>query len=212
MVENKQLSRASVLRMELYLDVLQQCRAEGRRNITSAEIGEAVGVSPESVRQDLFKLGTTGKPMVGYDVDQLISLLRSIFGLDTLKKICLVGYGNLGRALANSNIWDKAGFELAAIFDKDPNVVGTDVGLLKVRNFAEVFGVVKSEGIVAGVIATPATVAQEIANILINAGIKAIWNFAPVRLHVPEGIAVENQSLAWGLITLSQAMKSVFKE
>jgi len=196
MVENKQLSRASVLRMELYLDVLQQCHAEGRRNITSAEIGEAVGVSPESVRQDLFKLGTTGKSMVGYEVDQLISLLRSVFGLDTLKKICLVGYGNLGRALANSNIWDKAGFELAAIFDKDPNVVGTDVGLLKVRNFAEVFGVVKSEGIVAGVIATPASVAQEIANILINAGIKAIWNFAPVKLHVPEGVAVENQSLA----------------
>jgi len=212
MVENKQLSRASVLRMELYLDVLQQCRAEGRRNITSAEIGEAVGVSPESVRQDLFKLGTTGKPMVGYEVDKLISLLRSVFGLDTLKKICLVGYGNLGRALANSNIWDKAGFELAAIFDKDPNVVGTGVGPLKVRNLAEVFGVVKSEGIVAGVIATPASVAQEIANILVNAGIKAIWNFAPVKLHVPEGVVVENQSLAWGLITLSQAMKSVFKE
>lgn len=212
MVENKQLSRASVLRMELYLDVLQQCRAEGRRNITSAEIGEAVGVSPESVRQDLFRLGTAGKPMVGYDVDQLIALLRSVFGLDTIKKTCLVGYGNLGRALANSNIWAKAGFELAAIFDNDPNVIGTDVGLLKVRNFAEVFGVVKSEGIVAGVIATPASAAQEIASILVSAGIKAIWNFAPVKLHVPDGVAVENQSLAWGLITLSHAMKPAFEK
>lgn len=208
MSETKRLSRASVLRMELYLDVLQQCQMENRPHITSSEIGEAVGVSPENVRQDLFRLGTTGKPMVGYEVDKLAGRIRSIFGLDAVKKACLVGYGNLGRALAGSSIWSKAGFELAAIFDSDPLVIGTEAGELKVRNIAEVFGVVKAEGVVAGVIATPASSAQDIAGILVSAGIRAIWNFAPVKLHVSQGVVVENQSLAWGLITLSHAMKS----
>lgn len=208
MRDNKRLSRASVLRMELYLEVLEQLQAEGKQQITSSEIGGAIGVSPEKVRQDLFCLGSEGRPKVGYDVDQLSQLIRSVFDLDTLKKACLVGLGNLGRALAGSTIWNKAGFNLAAIFDRDPSVIGTEAGSLRVRSIAEIFGVVKAEGIVAGVIAVPANAAQETADLMVNSGIRAIWNFAPVKLHVPEGIAVESQSLAWGLITLSHAMKA----
>ncbi len=209
MSDQKRLSRASVLRMELYLDVLEQLQAEGRTHVTSSEIGEAIGVSPENVRQDLFRLGSEGKPKVGYEVEQLAPLIRSVFDLDTPKRTCLVGLGNLGRALAASTIWARAGFTLAAIFDRDPAVVGTQAGGLRVRSVAEIFGVVKAEDIVAGVIAVPASEAQQTADLMMAAGIRAIWNFAPVRLHVPENIAVENQSLAWGLITLSHAMKSL---
>ena len=194
--------------MELYLEVLEQIQAEGRKSITSSEIGESIGVSPEKVRQDLFRLGTEGKPKVGYEVEPLARLIRSVFDLDTPKKACLVGLGNLGRALAGSSIWSKAGFSLAAIFDRDPSVVGTEAGGIRVRSIAEIFGVVKAEGIVAGVIAVPASAAQETANLMVSAGIRAVWNFAPIKLQVPDGIAVENQSLAWGLITLSHAMKS----
>ncbi len=208
MSEQRPISRASVLRMELYLDVLERARAETRRFITSAEIGGDTGVSAEKVRQDLFSLGTNGKPKVGYNVDELSSLIRSAFGLDTPKKACLVGYGNLGRALAGSGIWSEAGFELAAIFDKDPSVVGTWLPGLKVRSIAEVFGVVRAEAITAGVIAVPSDAAQEVANILVSAGIRGIWNFARVKLRVPENVAVENQSLSLGLITLSYAMKA----
>lgn len=208
MNDSKRISRASVLRMELYLEVLEQIQAEGRKSITSSEIGESIGVSPEKVRQDLFRLGTEGKPKVGYEVEPLARLIRSVFDLDTPKKACLVGLGNLGRALAGSSIWSKAGFSLAAIFDRDPSVVGTEAGGIRVRSIAEIFGVVKAEGIVAGVIAVPASAAQETANLMVSAGIRAVWNFAPIKLQVPDGIAVENQSLAWGLITLSHAMKS----
>lgn len=203
---DKRISRASVLRMELYLDLLEQLQVEGRRNVTSAEIGEATGVTPENVRQDLFKLGTEGKPKVGYEVRQLSTIIRKVFDLDRPKRACVVGIGNLGRALAASGIWSRAGFSLAAIFDRDPSVVGTEVGGLKVRSTAEIFGVVKAEDINAGVIAVPAPFAQEVANLMVSAGIRAIWNFAPVKLTVPEGVVVENQSLAWGLITLSHAM------
>jgi len=209
MSDEKRLSRASVLRMELYLDVLEQVQADGRTHVTSSEIGEAIGVSPEKVRQDLFRLGSEGKPKVGYEVEQLAALIRSIFDLDSLKKACLVGLGNLGRALAASTIWTRAGFTLAAIFDRDPTVIGAEAGGLRVRSVAEIFGVVKAEGIIAGVIAVPAAAAQETADLMVAAGIRAIWNFAPVKLHVPENVAVENQSLAWGLITLSHAMKSL---
>lgn len=209
MQDSKRLPRASVLRMELYLDVLEQLQLEGCRNVTSSEIGETLGVAPEKVRQDLFHLGSEGKPRVGYEVDQLAGLIRSVLDLDTVKKACLVGLGNLGKALAGSGIWTKAGFVLAAIFDRDPSVVGTEAGGIRVRSIAEIFGVVKAEGITVGVIAVPAAAAQETAELMVSAGIRAIWNFAPIKLQVPEGIAVENQSLAWGLITLSHAMKSV---
>lgn len=207
MRDSKRLSRASVLRMELYLEVLEQLQAEGQRHVTSSEVGEAIGVSPEKVRQDLFCLGSEGRPKVGYEIDQLAGLIRSVFDLDTPKKACIVGLGNLGRALAGSTIWTKAGFSLAAIFDRDASVVGTEAAGIRVRSIAEIFGVVKAEGIVAGVIAVPASAAQETADLMVNAGIRAIWNFAPVKLHVPEGVSVESQSLAWGLITLSHTMK-----
>jgi redox-sensing transcriptional repressor len=208
MSESRRPSRASVLRMELYLDVLELRQAEGRRHITSSEIGETIGVSPEKVRQDLFHLGTEGRPKVGYEVDQLAGLIRSVFGLDTVKKACLVGFGNIGRALAGSSIWAKAGFDLVTVFDRDPSVIGTEVGGCRVRSIAEIFGAVKAECIVAGVIAVPASAAQETADLMVSAGIRAIWNFAPVKLHVPEGVVVENQSLAWGLITLSHAIRA----
>lgn len=208
MTGNKRISRASVLRMELYLEVLEQLQAEGRKHVTSSEIGESIGVSPEKVRQDIFRLGTEGKPKVGYEVELLSGTIRSVFDLDTPKKACLVGLGNLGRALAGSTIWHRAGFSLDAIFDTDPAIIGTEVDGTRVRSMAEIFGVVKAEGIAAGVIAVPSSAAQETADHMVIAGIKAIWNFAPIKLRVPEGVAVENQSLAWGLITLSHAMKS----
>ena len=205
----KKLSRASVLRMELYLEVLEQFQKEGRTHVTSAEIGEALGIAPVKVRQDLFGLGTDGKPRVGYCVSDLTGLIREAFGLDHSKSACIVGFGNLGRALAGSNIWQKAGFRLAAVFDRDPHVVGLDTpNGMRVRSINEIFGVVKAEGIDTGIITVPASDAQETANLLVSAGIRSIWNFAPVKILTPENIVVENQSLAWGLITLSYRMRS----
>lgn len=208
MSNTKKLSRASVLRLELYLEVLEQLQKEGRTHVTSAEIGEALGLAPVKVRQDLFGLGTDGKPRVGYDVSDLARLIRKAFDLDHSKPVCLVGFGNLGRALAGSNIWQKAGFRLAAVFDRDPHVVGLDTPSdMRVRSINEIFGVVKAEGIETGIIAVPAGDAQETANLLVSAGIRAIWNFAPIKILTPENIVVENQSLAWGLITLSYRMR-----
>jgi redox-sensing transcriptional repressor len=208
MCGGKQLSRASVVRLELYLEVLEQLQREGRTYVTSSEIGEVLEIDPVKVRQDLFRMGSDGRPKVGYDVSHLVRLIRHEFDLDRVKPACIIGFGNLGRALAGSNIWAKAGYRLAAIFDKDPEVIGTEFGDLRVRNITELFGVVKTEGIETGVITVPTAAAQETAEMLASAGIRAIWNFAPVKLITPNTVVVEYQFLAWGLITLSYRIKS----
>ncbi len=204
--EQKQLSRALVLRLELYLEVLENWARDGKEFITSNDIGKALGISDVKVRQDLFRLGTNGKPKVGYDINELTSLIRDIFHLNVEKPICLVGCGNLGKALAGSNFWLKAGFRLVALFDNNPEVIGGEVNGIRIRSIAEIFGVIKTENIKAGVITVPASAAQSTADLLVNAGIRSIWNFAPVNLRVPEDVVVENQSLTWGLITLSYLM------
>lgn len=209
MYKTKRLSRASVVRMELYLEVLEQLQREGQKNVTSTEIGKMLGIPSVNVRQDLFGWGSVGRPKVGYDVKHLLSLIRRLFDLDREKPACIVGFGNLGRALAGSNIWTKAGYKLAAAFDNNPDVIGTGFGDLRVRSIAEIFGVLKTEGIEMAVIAVPAAAAQETADMLVSAGVKAIWNFAPAKLQAPSNVVVENQSLAWGLITLSHRTKSV---
>jgi redox-sensing transcriptional repressor len=203
----KRLSRACVLRLELYLDFLEQFQKEGKQNVTSSEIGRALGIAPGNVRQDLFGLGSQGRPKVGYEIVHLISLIRQLFDLDREKRTCIVGFGNLGRALAGSNMWVRGGYKLVAIFDNDPQVVGMDFHGLRVRSIAEIFGVIRSEGIEMAVITAPAVAAQEIANIVSTAGVRAIWNFAPIKLITSDQVAVENQSLAWGLITLSHKTK-----
>jgi redox-sensing transcriptional repressor len=205
----KRLSRASVVRMELYLEVLEHLQKEGRKNVTSTEIGQILGIPSVNVRQDLFGWGSVGRPKIGYDVPHLIGIIRGLFDLDREKPACIVGFGNLGRALAGSNIWSRAGYKLAAVFDSNPDVIGTEFGDLRVRNIAEIFGVLKTQGIEMAVIAVPASAAQETADMLVSAGVKAIWNFAPAKLQATGTVAVENQSLAWGLITLSHRTKSV---
>jgi len=201
-------SRASVLRLELYLEVIDQFQKEGRTHITSAEIGEALGIPDVKVRQDMFGLGTAGRPRVGYEVEHLARLIRKVFDIDRPKSACIVGFGNLGRALAGSNIWPRAGFKLTSVFDRDPNVIGTEFGDIRVRSVAELIGVVKTEKIEAGVITVPASAAQETADLLVLAGVKAIWNFAPVKVFTPESVVVEDQSLSWGLVTLSYRLKT----
>lgn len=204
----KRLSRASVFRLELYLEILETLQKEGREFVTSSEIGEATGITSVKVRQDLFGLGSDGRPKIGYELSHLIKMLREVFDLDRKKQACIVGFGNLGRALAGSNIWQKAGYNLAAIFDNDSAIIANDVNDIKVRNITELFGVVKASGIEMAVLTVPANVAQETADLLIAAGIKSIWNFTPVKLTAPNSVIVENQSLVWGLIALSFRAKS----
>ena len=201
------MPRAIILRLESYLTYLNQLRALGKKTATSQELANLFGISSSRVRQDLVALGIVGKPHSGYNIDDLEKLIRSALDLNLPKRIALIGFGNLGRALAHSDVWSHGGFELRAIFDVETALIGTDVNGLKVRSMTELFGVIKSENIETACITVPGSAAQQITDLLITAGIKGIWNFAPTELSVPAGVTVENQRLEQGLMTLSFRLK-----
>ena len=202
------MPKAIILRLESYLTYLGQLRREGRTSATSEDLARLFGISGSRVRQDLIALGAVGKPKTGYDIAELERLLASALDIRNGKPIALVGFGNLGRALAGSEVWEQGGFRLRAIFDNDPRIIGAEFQGLRVRSMTELFGVVKSEQIEAVCLTVPGAAAQQVADLVAAAGVRAIWNFAPVELKVPEGIIVENQRLEQGLMTLSYRMKT----
>ena len=197
------MHRATLIRYQSYLIRLQQLKQSGRSVITSEDLAAFVGVSASRVRQDLAVLRTGGKPRTGYAIADLEILIHALLDLLSEKNAALVGIGNLGHALANSEIWAHAGFSLRALFDTDRELVGTQVAGLTIQHLNELIGTVRSEGIACGCITVPAMHAQKVADLLVSAGVRAIWNFAPVDLQVPGHVIVENQRLEQGLMTLS---------
>jgi len=202
------MPKAVVLRFESYLTYLGQLKKEGKTTATSEELARLFGISSSRVRQDLVALGAVGKPRSGYEISELERMIVAALDVSNVKRIALVGFGNLGRALAGSDVWTQGGFELRAIFDYSPAVIGSESNGLRVRSMAELFGVIKSEGIEAACVTVPAENARQVADLLITAGVRGIWNFAPVEIEAPRGVVVENQRLEQGLMTLSFRMKS----
>lgn len=201
------MPKAIILRLESYLTYLGQLKNEGKTNARSEELARLFGLSSSRVRQDLVALGMVGRPRTGYDIAELEKIIISALDVQNTKRIALIGYGNLGRALAGSEVWQQGGFELRAIFDVDPDVVGTEAVGLRVRNITELFGVIKSESIEAACLTVPTASAQQVADLLVTAGVRGICNFAPIEIDVPAGVVVENQRLEQGLMTLSYRMK-----
>jgi redox-sensing transcriptional repressor len=199
--------RATILRLQAYLDYITAIRVSGRTTITSEELATVVGLSSSRVRQDLIQIQVVGRPRSGYDIAEIEVLLSAELDVLSAKGMALVGFGNLGRALAQSGIWEHAGFALRAIFDNDPERVGQEAAGLTVRHIRELPGVVRSDKIVSACITVPASAAHAIANLLVGAGIRGIWNFAPVSLRVPRDVIVENQHMERGLMTLSCLMR-----
>ena len=201
------MPKAVVFRLESYLSYLGQLRNAGKITATSEELAKLFGISSSRVRQDLLALGAIGKPRSGYNISELEHMITKSLDVHNIKRIALIGFGNLGRALAGSEVWTEGGFDLRAIFDNNQSVIGTEIHGMKVRSITELFGVIKSEGIDTACITVPAVAAQGVADLLITAGVRGIWNFAPIEIKVPEGVKVENQHLAQGLMTLSYRLK-----
>jgi redox-sensing transcriptional repressor len=200
--------KAIIIRLESYLTYLGQLSGQGMKTATSEDLAKLFGISSSRVRQDLLALGATGKPRSGYEIAELQRQIIESLDVHHVKRIALVGFGNLGRALAGSEVWRQGGFELKAIFDNAQSVVGTETQGMKIRSITELFGVIKREGIEAACVAVPASAAQEVADLLVTAGVRGIWNFSQTELRVPAGVVVENQRLEQGLMTLSYRMKT----
>ncbi|MER3513921.1 MAG: redox-sensing transcriptional repressor Rex [Chloroflexota bacterium] len=178
-------------RLPIYLRALSQLAREGREITSSHELGERLGISSAQIRKDLSHFGTFGKQGTGYRIAELESCLRQILHIDREWEVALVGAGDLGHALGRYNGFRDRGFRITAIFDRDPAKIGEKIGELEVQDVAHLHEVIQARHIRVAMIAVPASEAQKVADALVEAGVKAILNYAPITITVPPGVYVQ---------------------
>lgn len=181
---------ATVARLPLYLRALTALAEDGVRSCASAELADAAGVNPAKLRKDLSYLGSYGTRGVGYDVEYLRYQIAREIGQTKDWNVVIVGAGNLGSALSNYAGFSPRGITVRALVDADPERVGDQIGELTVHSLDSLSDLVAEHEIAIGVIATPAAAAQGVADLLVEAGVGSILNFAPAHIHVPENIDV----------------------
>ena len=194
------LSLGVAARLSRYLQVLTQARKMGKETISSQELSEYTHVNSTQIRRDLSGFGKFGKRGVGYNVDSLVREIRKILRTAGQHNIALFGAGNLGQAIASSDIFADHGFRVVSIFDVDPRRIGKKVGSLEVRPYDSMRDVVEDEDIVVGVLAVPTAAAQELADQLVDAGVKIIFNYSEALLQVPPEVTVHTSSPAVDLL------------
>ena len=199
----RHIPEATVARLPVYLRSLLEVAAEGTSTISSERLAEMAGVNAAKVRKDLSYLGSFGTRGVGYDVQYLLFEMSRELGLNQEWPVVIVGVGHLGHALANYRGLAERGFPVAALIDADPALVGTTLDGLVVRSTDDLEAVVAEHGITVGVLTTPASAAQEMADRLVTAGVRSILNFAPAMVTVPEDVSLRKVDLAVELQILS---------
>jgi redox-sensing transcriptional repressor len=190
------IPEATVARLPVYLRALSALQDHGIPTVSSEDLAAAAGVGSAKLRKDLSYLGSYGTRGVGYDVDYLVYQISRELGLTQDWPVVIVGIGNLGHALANYGGFASRGFHIAALLDADPARVGEVVAGLAVRHVSDLERIVPGLGPAIGVIATPATAAQEVCDRLVAAGVRSILNFAPLVLAVPGAVDVRKVDLA----------------
>ncbi len=202
-MESKGISQAVIGRLPRYLRYLGDLKDDGVERVSSQELSELMKVTASQIRQDFNNFGGFGQQGYGYNVEYLYEEISKILGLDHRHNFIIIGAGNLGRALGNYLNFERRGFIFKGMFDKNPKLVGDDVRGVKVMSMEELEGFLQGNDIDIAVLTIPKTSAVDIVNVLVDNGIRAIWNFAHVDLNVPEGILVENVHLSDSLMKLS---------
>ena len=196
----ERLSLGVAARLSRYLQVLTQAKKMGKETISSQELAEYTHVNSTQIRRDLSGFGKFGKRGVGYNVDSLVSQIRKILRTAGQHNIALIGAGNLGTAIASSDIFADHGFQIVSVFDNNPAKIGTEVGGIAVRSLDELKQAVEEEEIVVAVLAVPGRAAQTLADQLVDAGVKIIFNYSEALLQVPPEVTVHTSSPAVDLL------------
>ena len=197
------ISKSTIDRLPLYYRTLRQIEQSQNKIISSEELGRLSGFNPNQIRKDFATFGEFGTKGVGYSVPDLIFTLGKILALDRGWRIGIIGVGHLGWALANYPNFADVGFTLAALFDSQPDKIGQTIQGLSVNSIAEMPDIIRKRIVHIGIITVPASDAQEIADRLVTAGVLGIWNFAPIKLRVPDSVQLVSEDLSCGLCTLS---------
>jgi redox-sensing transcriptional repressor len=199
-VASDRLTVGVAARLSRYLQVLTQARKMGKERISSQEISDYTNINATQIRRDLSAFGKFGKRGVGYNIESLLGEIRKILRTQGQHNVALIGAGRLGQAIASSPIFAEHGINIAAVFDTDPDRVGDTVGAATVTEPSSLKDVVRDKNIVVGVIAVPAGSAQEVADELVAAGVRIIFNYSEALLDVPHDVTVHTSNPAVELL------------
>lgn len=202
-VDEKEISQAVISRLPRYYRYLGELKFEGVERISSQELSELMKVTASQIRQDFNNFGGFGQQGYGYNVEYLYQEIGKILGLDKKHNLIIIGAGNLGQALANYMNFERRGFIIRGLFDCNSRLHGTIIRDIEVQPMEKIKDFVKENDIDIAVLTIPKASAVDVAEQLVQYGIRAIWNFAHVDLNVPEGIQVENVHLSDSLMRLS---------
>jgi len=187
-------------RLSRYLQVLTQARKMGKTRISSQEIAEYTNINATQIRRDLSAFGKFGKRGVGYNIDSLLGEIRKILRTQGQHNIALVGAGRLGQAIAGSPIFIEHGITIAAVFDTDTRKIGVPIGSVEVTDYRRLRDVIRDKNIVVGVLAVPASTAQQAADDIVDAGVRIIFNYSEALLDVPPDVTVHTSNPAVELL------------
>ncbi|MFW6007304.1 MAG: redox-sensing transcriptional repressor Rex [Halanaerobiales bacterium] len=203
MKDRDSIPKATIERLPLYYRCLDKLSTfEEVEVVSSKELGGRLGIPSTQVRKDLSYYGEFGRRGVGYNVQDLKKSIGKILGVNKKWPAVLVGAGNLGRALVNYGGFNKMGLKITHVLDADLNKIGNKVGNITVQSIKRLDKVIKENNVKLGIMTVPTAAAQEVAEKLVEAGIKSLWNFAPTRLYLPEEVTVRNEDLAVGIVSL----------
>ena len=211
-MEEREISQAVIRRLPRYYRYLGELLENGVERISSNDLSKKMNVTASQIRQDLNNFGGYGQQGYGYNVKFLYTEIGKILGLDETHNIVIIGAGNLGQALANYAAFEKRGFMLKGIFDVNPRLEGMTIRGVPVQMMDELKRFLEKNNIEIAVLTIPKTKAVEVANFLVENGVKAIWNFAHTDLNLPEEIIVENVHLSESLMRLSYNISSYNRE
>ena len=203
MKKQAKISNAVIKRLPRYRRYLKELRKKGVDKISSNEFSTLIGYTASQIRQDLYKFGGFGQQGYGYSVDGLYHEISAILGLDTQYTMVVVGAGNLGQAIVNHTYYYKSGFIVSAIFEVNPKLIGLRINDIEVMDYENIVEYVEENEIDIGIICTTMDAAQEVADKLCFAGVKGLWNFAPVDIETPGHVAIENVHLTDSLYSLA---------
>lgn len=193
-------------RLPLYLRLLRKMKENGVDYASGAVVARELGLDPIVVRKDLAITGTVGRPRLGFPMDELITAIEDFLGWSNVTDAFLVGVGNLGSALLGYKGFEQYGLRIVAAFDYDPDIIGTEIHGTPILDVKQMPSMAKSMHVQIGVLTVTASVAQEVANAMIEGGIRAIWNFTPTTLEVPKHVILQREELASSLAVLSRRL------
>ncbi|MCR5304357.1 MAG: redox-sensing transcriptional repressor Rex [Lachnospiraceae bacterium] len=208
MQDEQKISQAVIDRLPRYFRYLGELRDQGVERISSRDLSAIMHSTASQIRQDFNLFGGFGQQGYGYNVDHLYTEIGRILGLDKEHHLIIIGAGHLGQALANYSNFANRGFIFEGIFDSDPALSGKQVAHMKVQPMEDLVDFIAQNDIDIAVLTIPKTAAVPVSQVLVDAGIKAIWNFAHADLPVPEGIQVENVHLTDSLMRLSYSVST----